>query len=63
MITPFGRRDSIVETVKKQSEKEITMLKAQLKKVEMRFNGLSSQLEQKTQENLELNKMIDELTK
>lgn len=52
-----------METVKKQSEKEITMLKAQLKKVEMRFNGLSSQLEQKTQENLELNKMIDELTK
>lgn len=29
----------------------------------MRYNGLTNQLEQKTQENLELNKMIDELTK
>ena len=49
--------------MKRQSEKEIISLKAQLKKAEMRHNGITNQLEQKTQENFELNKMIDELTK
>ena len=29
----------------------------------MRFTGVQNQLEQKTQENLELNKMVDDLTK
>ena len=37
-------------------------LRAQLKKTEMRLNGLQSQLDQKISENTELNKMIDELT-
>jgi len=58
-----NEQSNLVENVKKQSEKELFSLKAQLKKAEMRMGSFQSQLEQKTKENQELNKMIDELTK
>lgn len=58
-----NRKSNIVESVKRQTEKEIISLRAQLKKAEMKYNSLQNQLEQKNQENQELHSMIDELTK
>lgn len=59
----INRKSNLVESVKKESQKEIISLRAQLKKYETKFNSLQNQLEQKTQENHELHSMIDELTK
>ncbi|RWS29790.1 transforming acidic coiled-coil-containing protein 3-like protein [Leptotrombidium deliense] len=55
--------NALVENAKKSTEREITVLRAQLKKAEMKVNGLQSQIDQKNEENSELTQMIDELTK
>lgn len=50
-----------VEEVKKHYEAEITVLKGQLKKAAMTNNSLEKRLEQKSEENVELTKLYDEL--
>lgn len=45
-----------------EREKELTTLRVQVKRAEMRANGFQSQLDQKSQENNELAQMLDELT-
>ncbi|RWS11082.1 transforming acidic coiled-coil-containing protein 3-like protein [Dinothrombium tinctorium] len=59
----FANANTLVENAKKSTEREITVLKAQLKKAEMKINGLQSQLDQKNVENAELTQMVDDLTK
>lgn len=45
-----------------ERDKDLTSLRVQLKRAEMKSKGLESQLEQKTAENVELAKMLDEFT-
>jgi len=58
-----NEKNNVLENVKRQTEKELISLRAQLKKAEMSYRGVQNQLDQKTQENVELTAMIDELTK
>ncbi|XP_054167354.1 transforming acidic coiled-coil-containing protein 2-like [Oppia nitens] len=51
----------MIESARKDCESELIAVKAQLKRSEMKINGLQSQLDQKTKENDELTKMVDEL--
>ncbi|KAI1277994.1 Transforming acidic coiled-coil-containing protein 2 [Halotydeus destructor] len=50
------------ESLHIEKEKEMTQLRVQAKRNDMRANGLQAQLDQKVQETLELTKMLDELT-
>lgn len=50
-----------VEDTKKLYEADITVLKGQLKKASMTINSLEKRLEQKSEENVELTKLYDEL--
>jgi hypothetical protein len=53
----------MIETSRKEKDREMASLRVQLKKAEMKANGLQAQLDQKTQENIELTQMVDEMTK
>ncbi|BHF68896.1 cerebral cortex development [Sparganum proliferum] len=49
------------EQVKRNTEGEVTLLRAAIKRSELQIKSLESQLEQKTRENMELTKICDEL--
>lgn len=57
----FSRALQDMENMKRALESEITQLKAQLKKTEMRVASAEASLEQKYRENQELTKLCDEL--
>lgn len=50
-----------IESLRQSSEAELAALRAQLKKSEMKVNGLERSLETKTKENAELTNICDEL--
>ncbi|VDN10861.1 unnamed protein product [Dibothriocephalus latus] len=49
------------EQVKRNTEGEVTLLRAAIKRSELQIKSLESALEQKTRENMELTKICDEL--
>lgn len=51
----------MIDGARRECESEMIALKAQLKRSEMKLNGLQAHLDQKTKENDELTKMVDEL--
>ncbi|CAG2170701.1 unnamed protein product [Oppiella nova] len=53
--------NNYIESSRRECESELIAVKAQLKRSDMKINGLQLQLEQKTKENDELTKMVDEL--
>ncbi|CAG2113883.1 unnamed protein product [Medioppia subpectinata] len=53
--------NNYIESARRECESELIAVKAQLKRSEMKINGLQLQLDQKTRENDELTKMVDEL--
>ncbi|XP_055929704.1 transforming acidic coiled-coil-containing protein 1-like isoform X1 [Argiope bruennichi] len=50
-----------IESAKKSGDAEVTVLRAQLKKAEMRISSLEKDLEQKNKENTELSNICDDL--
>ncbi|GFT53568.1 transforming acidic coiled-coil-containing protein 1 [Nephila pilipes] len=50
-----------IESAKKSGDAEVTVLRAQLKKAEMRLSSLEKDLEQKNRENTELSSICDDL--
>ncbi|GFU57494.1 transforming acidic coiled-coil-containing protein 1 [Trichonephila clavipes] len=50
-----------IESAKKSGDAEVTVLRAQLKKAEMKISSLEKDLEQKNRENTELSSICDDL--
>ncbi|GFY46457.1 transforming acidic coiled-coil-containing protein 1 [Trichonephila inaurata madagascariensis] len=50
-----------IESAKKSGDAEVTVLRAQLKKAEMKISSLEKDLEQKNRENIELGSICDDL--
>ncbi|GIY72794.1 transforming acidic coiled-coil-containing protein 1 [Caerostris extrusa] len=50
-----------IESAKKSGDAEVTVLRAQLKKAEMKISSLEKDLEQKNKENIQLSSICDDL--
>ncbi len=53
--------NAMIENARRGNESDLIAAKAQLKKTEMKVHSLEAQLEQKMNENMELNNMVDDL--